>query len=155
MISYERSSSLTDAMLTMEMLRSLKNLYPDFMFWFVNVALPGILVGRDILIVAKKNGVVIGVALGKISENETKLRCIRVLPEYQKYGVGIHLIDHMLRALNCAKPVCTVAEEMMHSYSRAFINYFHFVLSTVEKGLYRRGKLEYVFNGTLAVPTTL
>jgi hypothetical protein len=35
---------------------------------------------------------------------------------------------------------------MMGELSRVFINHFGFVLSRVEKGLYRPGKLEYVFN---------
>lgn len=155
MIHYQSSRSLTDAFMTLQMLRSLNALYPDFEFWFVNKAMPGILLGRDVLITAVENNRIVGVALGKRTEDEVKMRCIRVLPEYQKRGVGIHLIDHLLRALNHDRPVCTVAEEMLHDFARPFINRFGFTMTEVLKGFYRRGKLEYVFNGVMAVPTPM
>ena len=85
-------------------------------------------------------------ALGKHADDEIKLRCVRVLPEYQNRGTGLHLVDRMLTLLDCDKPHCTVAEEMFHSYSRAFINHFRFNLDEVTKGMYRPGKLEYIFN---------
>jgi hypothetical protein len=52
----------------------------------------------------------------------------------------------MLRELNDDKPHCTVSEEMLHLYSRAFINHYRFDLGRVDKGAYRPNKLEYVFN---------
>jgi hypothetical protein len=52
----------------------------------------------------------------------------------------------MLRALDCDKPLATVSEEMLHQFSRPFINHFGFELTEVDKGRYRAGKLEYVFN---------
>lgn len=155
MIHYQTSRNLVDAWMTLEMLRSLNALYPDFEFWYVNKAMPGILLGRDVLIVAMEKNRIVGVALGKRSEDEVKLRCVRVLPEYQKRGVGIHLIEHMLRALDCDRPICTVAEEMVHEYSRVFINLFKFNLTEILKGYYRRNVLEYVFNGPLALESTL
>lgn len=146
MITYEKTSRLADAMLAKVMLSGLENFYPDFGYWYVNQCMPGILAGRDTLIVAREHHQVIGVALGKKSEDETKLRCIRVLPQYQQRGVGIHLIDKSLLALDCDKSLCTVSEEMIHQYSRPFVNRFNFELSSVDRGVYRRNKLEYVFN---------
>lgn len=146
MITYQRSSRLADAMLAGNLLQGLDNYYPDFGFWFINKCMPGILLGDDIFIVAREHNRIIGVALGKASKEETKLRCVRVLPEYQHRGIGLHLIDKTLTALDCDRPLCTVSEEMLHLYSRAFINHFNFDLSTVNKGMYRPGKLEYVFN---------
>lgn len=46
----------------------------------------------------------------------------------------------MLGALQCDKPHCTVAEELLHTYSRAFVNRYGFSLSAVDKGRYRPGK---------------
>lgn len=146
MIRYERARKLVDTVNAYRLLEGLDNFYPEFSHWFTNKVMPGVMVGSDTLLLAKHKEQVIGVALGKTNARETKLRCVRVIPEYQKSPTGIHLIEKMLVALDCDKPACTVAEEMLHQFSRPFINYFDFNLSKVEKGMYRSGKLEYVFN---------
>lgn len=146
MIHYEQGKTLTDALVAFQLLDGMDNLYPDFSYWFTNRVMPGVVVGSDILMLAKDRHQVIGVGLGKRNRHETKLRCIRVIPEYQNRSVGIHLVERMLRALDSDRPGCTVAEEMLHQFSRPFINHFDFELTRVEKGLYRPGKLEYVFN---------
>jgi GNAT superfamily N-acetyltransferase len=146
MIVYERANRLVDTLNASKLLDGMDALYPDFGYWFTNKVMPGLLVGKDILLLAKDKHQVIGVALGKRNAHETKLRCVRVLPEYQKRGTGIHLVEKMLVQLNDDKPSCTVAEEMFHQFSRPFINLFDFDLTKVEKGMYRPGKLEYVFN---------
>ncbi len=146
MIEYQKTDRLVDAILTKGLLDSLETYYPEFGYWYVNKCMPGIITGTDSLIVAREHGQIVGVALGKKSPEETKLRCIRVIPSYQNKGVGLHLIEKMLRDLNHDKPHCTVAEEMLHQFSRPFINLFKFDLNRVEKGLYRPQALEYVFN---------
>ena len=146
MITYTPSRRLADAMVARGMLDGLENYYPDFGHWFVNTCIPGIVVGNDTMLVARDGPHLIGVALGKKTPQETKLRCVRVMSSYQNKGVGLHLVERMLRLLDCDKPHCTVAEEMLHQYSRAFINHFGFHLGHVAKGLYRPGKLEYEFN---------
>lgn len=146
MIEYQRCSKLVEASAAYQLLTSLENLYPDFGYWYQNKVMPGVLVGRDILMLAREHGQVVGVALGKRNAHETKLRCVRVIPQYQNRSVGIHLVERMLRTLDSDRPSCTVAEEMFHQFSRPFINHFNFNLTRVEKGMYRPGKLEYVFN---------
>jgi GNAT superfamily N-acetyltransferase len=146
MIEYHNSKSFVEAFSVLPLLKGLDQLYPDFEYWYINQMMPGLVTGNDIMLLSKDNGRVIGVALGKQTAEETKLRCVRVLPEYQNKGTGLHLIERMLKLLDNDKPSCTVAEEMFHMYSRAFINHFDFILSKVEKGLYRPGKMEYVFN---------
>lgn len=146
MITYERGHRLIDAVNAYSLLDGMDTLYPDFSYWFKNKVMPGVMVGKDVLMLAREHGQVIGVGLGKRNEHETKLRCIRVLPEYQGRSVGIHLVEKMLRELNDDKPSCTVAEEMLHDFARPFINLFKFDLSQVSKGMYRQGKLEYLFN---------
>jgi GNAT superfamily N-acetyltransferase len=146
MVHIERTNRLVDAFLAKTMLDSLESYYPDFGFWYVNKAMPGIVVGTDVLLVAREHEQIVGVALGKAREGETKLRCVRVAPSHQGKGTGLHLIDRMLHELDADRPHCTVSEEMVHMYSRAFINRYGFNLSRVDKGRYRRNKLEYVFN---------
>lgn len=147
MIQYTQGKSLTEAMLAYKLLEGLDNYYPEFGHWYTNKVMPGLLVGSDKLILASDKHQIIGVGLGKRNHHETKLRCIRVAPDYQKRGVGIHLVDKMLRALDDSHPHCTVAQELIHDYSRAFVNFFDFDLTKVTKDEYRKGGfLEYHFN---------
>ena len=147
MIHYRTTNSLTEAFIAKQKLLDLEQLYLDFNYWFSNKCLPGIVIGTDKLIIAKHDEQIIGIAIGKASDNEKKLRCVRVRPDYQQRGVGIRLVDKMLREIDCDKPLVTVSEEMLHDFARPFVNHFNFDLTSVNKGMYRRGKLEYIFNG--------
>ncbi len=148
MIVYEHTARLTDALLALNVLTPISALYPEFRDWYINRAMPGVVSGNDILIVAKDGPHIVGVALSKAHEDETKLRCVRVSPHYAGRGIGLHLIDRSLEALGCDKPLCTVPQEMIDEYSRAFVNRYHFNLSRVDRGAYRPGKLEYIFNSS-------
>ena len=101
------------------------------------------------MMIAEDADQIIGMCMGRFDTcgGGTKLRCIRVLEDYQKRGVGIHLIDKMLKLIEDDKPLCTVPEPMLHDLSRIMVNYFDFDLTEVIKGLYKPGVLEYVFNG--------
>lgn len=146
MIQYQVGSTLVDTLVAKNLLSGLENFYPDFEHWYVNKCMPDILLGKNILVLAKDKGKVVGVGIGKKDPEETKLRCIRVDSQYTNKGIGIHLIERTIRLLDNDKPHCTVPEEMMHGFSRPFINEFKFNLSHVTKGEYRKGKLEYHFN---------
>ncbi len=145
-MNIEPSTSFVQAFQVLPLLSTLDELYPNFQDWYINTVVPGIVLGTDSLLLAKDGPRVVGVALGKRTAEETKLRCVRVLPSHQNSGVGLRLIDRMLETLECEKPHCSVAEEMLHTYSRAFVHRYGFELTGVEKGRYRRGKLEYCFN---------
>jgi N-acetylglutamate synthase-like GNAT family acetyltransferase len=155
MIAYQQGTTLTEAVLAFQTLRSLGTYYPGFEFWLTNKVLPGILTGHDTLLLAKEHDRIVGVALGKRTEEETKLRAIRVDPVYRSRGIGIHLTERMLRKLDCDKPVCSVSQEMLDEFSRPFVNHFGFDLTRVEKGTYRPRKLEYVFNGSIGKESAL
>ena len=81
----------------------------------------------------------------KYYNDETKLRCIRVHQEYANKGIGVKLIDTALSIIG-DKPLVSVSEELIHSYSRIFVNRYGFKLTEVLKGKYRQNKLEYYFN---------
>lgn len=146
MISYRVSQNLTDCYRIYPMVASLDNYYPDFSHWYWNTLVPSTVTADSFVILAEDHGNLVGVALAK-QGSEPKLRCVRVLPELKGRGIALHLIDRALQQLNHSHPAVTVAEEMIHDYSRILVNRFDFLLSQVDKGLYRRGKLEYVFNG--------
>lgn len=128
------------------MLKFLDDFYPGFETWYRSKVIPGFASTENVLLLASDGDAIVGVALGKKTQDETKLRCVRVTDGYQNTGLGIRLIDQMISVLECEKPACTVSEEMLHAYSRAFVNRYGFQLSQVDKGLYRKGKLEYIFN---------
>lgn len=140
-----RTWRLVDAWLAYKSLRYLDSYYPGFQDWFFNKAVPDAITGRGVLIVAEQHSNIVGVALGRGGE-KPKLRCVRVDPSLNGSGLGLRLIDKVLREINCDKPATTVAEEMFHDYSRILVNHYNFRLDKVAKGLYRFGKLEYIFN---------
>lgn len=128
------------------MLKFLDDYYPGFETWYREKIIPGLPSTDNVLLVAHDNDVIVGAALGKKAADETKIRCIRVTESHQNTGLGIRIIDQMISVLECENPVCTVSEELLHVYSRAFVNRYGFKLNQVDKGLYRKGKLEYIFN---------
>lgn len=147
MVKIESTTSFVEAFSVLPFIQSLNQYYPDIEYWYVNKVVPGLVVGNDKLLIARDHGRIAGIALGKKGEDESKLRCVRVHPDHQNGGLGIRLIDNMLDLIGERKPGVTVSEEMFHLYSRPFINRYGFELSAVDKGRYRRGKLEYGFNG--------
>lgn len=149
MIQYRKSKSVIEAFAAYDIIRHLEDSYPDFENWYVNKAIPDIVSKDGVLYIAEEHGKIIGISIGKKGDNP-KLRCVRVIPEYQKKGIGIHLMDRTLKEIG-DKPLVSVSEPMMHSFARTFVNYFDFNLSYVEKGLYKKNTLEYVFNGRLGV----
>lgn len=146
MLRYTQTSEVSQAASVLPFLADLDAFYPNFSAWYANTVLPGLSSGQDSLLVVREGAHLVGVALGKRSDDETKLRCVRVAPAWQNTGVGLRLIERMFEVLESDKPHVTVAEEMLHAYSRPFVSRYGFVLSDVAKGRYRRGKLEYAFN---------
>jgi len=145
MITYRPIRGMLEAFQTLEMIRDLDAFYPDFTDWWINKVIPGVVVNNDPMIVADDGSRIIGLACGKVSEK--KLRCLRVASEYKDRGIGIKLIERILPILGTDRPAASIPEERVHDFSRILVNRFDFKLDRVEKGLYRKGKLEYFFNG--------
>jgi len=146
-IRLERTCDVSLAEQAHAFLADLDRYYPNFGDWYRKQVLPGIARGQDAMVLAWDGDRLAGVALGKRTAAETKLRCVRVGLDWANSGLGLRLIERMFEELETQKPACTVSEEMLHQYSRPFVNRYGFELSSVDKGRYRRGKLEYAFNG--------
>ncbi len=146
MITYRQSQSIIDGFNAYSVIRNIGEYYPDFEHWYVNKGLQDAVTEGGVLYLAEDKDDIVGVAIGKKQEHEIKFRLLRVIPKYFNRGIGIHLTDKVLRSLDCDYPYCTVSEEMIHNYSRMFINRYDWNLSRVEKGMYRKNKLEYIFN---------
>ena len=136
-------ANLGDIYLT---LKDLDNYYPQFSEWYFNKFIPSVLLDNDIALVMKRGGEFAGVSLLKKSEDETKLRAMRVHPKFKNRGYGLYLLDESLRLLDHPLPHCTVPEELIDEYSRIFVNRYGFKLDYVDRNIYRRGKNEYYWN---------
>lgn len=152
MLDFRTPNSIADIYAAFGVLQPISNFYPEFNSWFWDKVVPGVILGDDKIIMAEKRGELVGISLIK-NGPEKKLRAIRINEKFQGTGAGLYLIDESLRLLDTDKPVATVAEEMIHDYSRIFVERYDFVLSRVHKGMYRQGKLEYSFNECVDLKT--
>lgn len=141
-----KSNNAIQLLLAFPFIQSLDSYYPNISDWYTNQVIPGTVTGNDIVLLSVNNNRINGIAIGKNSNYEKKLRCVRVHPDYQNTGLGLRLIESMFDSLQTDKPHCTVCEEMFHQYSRPFINRYNFNLHKVNKDIYRKNKLEYYFN---------
>lgn len=127
---------------------SLSYIYPDISHWYNNKVIPRVMLGKDIVIVAKsEDGETIGFAIGKKTEKESKLCCLMVLPDFRGKGYALKLINRIIKELDDDYPHCSVSEDLFHTYSKIFINHFKWSLDDVVSDVYQKGKLEYFFNG--------
>lgn len=127
---------------------SLSHIYPDISHWYNNKVIPRVMLGEDIVIVAKsENGETIGFSIGKKTEKESKLCCLMVLPDFRGRGYALKLINRIIEELDDDYPHCSVSEDLFHIYSKIFINHFRWSLDDVVSDVYQKGKLEYFFNG--------
>lgn len=136
-----------EALLASTFVSSLDQYYPDISHWYTNVVVPGLVTSETVLLLAKEDQRIVGMALGRKGDSP-KLRCVRVHPEHVSRGIGIKLIDRMIDELECVKPHCTVSQELLDQYARPFVNRYGFSLDEVTRGQYRPGKLEYSFNAS-------
>lgn len=142
---FRNPTSLIELTQVFEIIRPISNFYPNFNDWYFDKVIPGVILGQDKVIIAEQKNRLVGVSIIKDGP-EKKLRALRISDEFQGKGYGLYLIDESLKQLNFDKPTVTVAEEMLHNYSRLFIERYDFSLDRVHKGIYRKGKLEYSFN---------
>ena len=145
-MTFKNAENIFELKNAFEIISNLDNSYPNFYDWYWNKVVPGIWTGNDEVVLAYKKDEIIGVSILKNS-GEKKLRALRIKEKFQSKGFGLYLIDESLKRLNIDKPLCSVSEKMINDYSRIFINRYQFDISHVYKGLYKKGELEYEFNG--------
>ena len=143
---FKNAKSLIELKVAFASIEKLGESYPNFYDWYWNKVTPGVICGNDQIIMAYKKDELVGISIIKDS-GEKKLRALRIKEKFQSKGFGLYLIDESLKRLNIDKPLCSVSEKMINDYSRIFINRYKFDISHVYKGLYKKGELEYEFNG--------
>jgi len=145
-MEYKLATSLLELEQAYRILLKLGETYPDFSDWYWNKVIPSVMLNNDKVILAYRKNMLVGISIIK-NGIENKLRALRISPQYQNNGYGLHLLDYSLKLLEDDKPVVSVAEDNLHQFSRIFINRYDFDMTYVHKGLYMPGKLEYQFNG--------
>lgn len=86
-----------------------------------------------------------GLSIIKNDEEEKKICTLRVMPNYQRRGIGTILLQKSLDLLGDSKPLLTVSEKYIDSF-RPFLKKNGFVLKNKVKSLYQNGRFEYFFN---------
>jgi hypothetical protein len=143
---FRNSNSIADLYNVFNIIEPISKYYPGFKNLYGDKVIPGVIVNNDEIILAEQKNELVGVSIIK-KFGEKKLRALRIIPKYQQTGKGLYLIDESLKRLNEDKPIVSVSEEIINDFSRIFINRYDFDISYVYNGLYRKGKLEYEFNG--------
>jgi ribosomal protein S18 acetylase RimI-like enzyme len=127
----------------------LNKFYPQFEQWMALRVMPGITAGERSILVEYRAGLLAGIAIVKDDGIEKKLCCLRVLPEFRDTrGLGVRLFDKAFDVLEEHAPLLSVTEERLSSFERIF-RYFGFEIGEKYQDLYRIGKAEYSFNGSL------
>lgn len=85
-MDYVKTRSFTQAMMVLPFLEGLDALYPGFQSWCINQ----VVLGKDVLMLARDGGKVAAIALGKRSAHETKLRSRRAEPSTVGRGCSAH-----------------------------------------------------------------
>jgi len=148
MLEIRKLNTLEELRLLTPSLLTLDQYYPNIDNWYRNKVLSDPANESNLAIGAFVGGTLAGFVLAK-NGDEKKLRCVRVSPSHQNTGLGLRLLERGMELLETSAPLVTVSEELLGQYSRIFVNRYGYSLDEVVKGAYRRGKLEYVFNGSL------
>lgn len=135
------------AVAALRLLQGMDGLYPGFERWFREKAVPDLAngSGRMVLAVDRKGGVV-GLAIGKRTVEERKLRCLVVAPEARSAGIGGELFERMFDELGTRTPTCSVSEEVLNEFRPLVVEKYGFRLTRTATGIYRPGKTEFFFN---------
>jgi hypothetical protein len=121
--------------------------YPGFQPWFFNQVVPGLYNGQRRIITIELEGELAGVAICKCNDLERKLCTLWVPPMLRVRGLAGELACRAFNWLDTDRPVFTVPEERFVEFE-GLVRYWGFPAPTALPNLYRKGRTEYVFNGS-------
>lgn len=128
----------------------LVGLYPDFREWFYGKVVPGLHTGERCILPWTIDSKLAGVAVCKRTPLERKLCTLWVSPDFRARGIAASLAREAFAWIGDPKPLFTVPEERMAEFA-GLTEAWAFSAPTAYEGLYRTGRVEYVFNGPLRV----
>ncbi|MDN7555543.1 GNAT family N-acetyltransferase [Burkholderia vietnamiensis] len=153
-VSLAREPEQTSGMLSEVFARvqDLRDFYPAFDKWLAERVVPGLQTGERSILIEYRQGQLAALAILKDGDEEKKLCCLRVLPDFEdRHGLGVRLFEKSFEQLGTSAPLLSVAEERLPVFQRLF-DHFGFELGASHEGIYRPGRTEYAFNGILLVP---
>lgn len=123
-------------------------LYPDFRGWFYGKVVPGLRKRERNIIPWMIDGQLAGIAICKRTPAEQKLCTLWVAPEVRARGVAAKLANEAFTWIGTARPLFTVPEERSSEFA-GLVETWSFPKAVAYDGLYRTGRVEFVFNGPL------
>jgi GNAT superfamily N-acetyltransferase len=124
----------------------LGDVYPDFRGWFFGKVVPGVRKGERCIIPRTIDSKLIGIAICKRTPFEQKLCTLWVSPDVRARGVAAKLARDAFDWLGNTKPLFTVPEERAAQFA-GLVKTWAFPDAVAYDGLYRGGRVEFVFNG--------
>ncbi len=121
-------------------------LYPGLRSWFLGKVVPGLAHGERRIMTAGWQGALAGVAICKRGEVERKLCTLWIQPALRERGFAYELARDAFDWLDTSRPLFTVPEERFAEFS-GLVSAWRFAGPYACPGLYRAGKIEYVYNG--------
>ena len=121
-------------------------LYPDFREWFYGKVVPDLRKGERCIIPWRIDSKLSGIAICKRTPVERKLCTLWVSPGVRARGVAAKLARDAFAWIGYSKPLFTVPEERSDEFL-GLVEAWSFPKAVPYDGLYRAGRVEYVFNG--------
>ena len=131
-----------------------KSDYPDYEDWFWEKQVRGLFDGYRDIIVAIKNGKVIGISNIKNTACEKKICTLTVDKKYRMKSVGSKLIDISIAILGTSTPVITMSLEKLSDFS-GIIKKYNWEITGVKKELYKEDVYEVIINDYFKDPLEL
>lgn len=122
-----------------------KSDYPDYEDWFWEKQVRGLFDGYRDIIVAIKNGKVIGISNIKNTASEKKICTLTVDKKYRMKSVGSKLIDISIAILGVSNPVITMSIDKLSEFNK-IIKKYNWVITGVKKDLYQEDVDEVIIN---------
>ncbi|MCL3782743.1 GNAT family N-acetyltransferase [Prolixibacteraceae bacterium JC049] len=128
-------------------LELLEDEYPNFKEWYFKKVVQEIGFSRQLLLKYLKKELV-GVAILKQNQFESKICTFRVKDEFQGLGIGSKMIQESFGLLNTYNPNITVSERRIGEFNR-ILTTNGFQLDAIYPDYYIQGQKEYSFNGLI------
>lgn len=122
-----------------------KSDYPGYEEWFWEKQVRGLIEGNRDIIVAIKNGKVIGISNIKNTLDEKKICTLTVDQRYRMKTVGSKLIDISIAILGTSTPVITMSLDKLSDFSK-IIKKYNWEITGVKKALYKEDVYEVIIN---------
>ncbi len=119
--------------------------YPGYETWFLEKFVPGLFNGTRDIVLAIKNGKIIGVANLKKDAHEKKICTLYIKPKYQKRKEGILLVERSFDFLETTKPLITMPISKAKDFL-PIIQKYNWNLSEKIDSYYKENVQELIFN---------